>query len=451
MDAANSVNLLDIVEALSRAVDLVCPEVASHHATVARIALQSGAAAGLDAARLRDLALAALLHDAGALSLRQELHEFTFDVRGPGLHAEIGFRLLSRFAPLAGAARIVRHHHRAWDHGRGAEDGGIFKGASGSRDGDAARLEPHLLHLAERVGGMIDARREIVGQTELLRELARSNAGTLFAPRAVEAFLDASGPEAFWFSAVGRTRPVRELLAEYGAGRTPASGGEPEATGGVDLGMTDALQGLGRLFCQVIDFRSRFTATHSRGVADGAAALASFCGLDGPLCERIRMAGMIHDLGKLAVPRAVLEKPGALTSDERNVIKAHAFHTHAILHGLGGLEREARWAALHHERMDGAGYPFRVPGDRLDLPARIIAVADVFTALTEDRPYRAAMPEAATRALMRSMAAEGQLDADVAAVLDGHFADVDTARRGAQHEAAAEYVRITDLNALDPA
>jgi HD-GYP domain-containing protein (c-di-GMP phosphodiesterase class II) len=114
-------------------------------------------------------------------------------------------------------------------------------------------------------------------------------------------------------------------------------------------------------------------------------------GLEPAYANRIRVAGQLHDIGKLAVPRWLLTKPGALTLAERRVIERHPAIGASILQ-VAGLRREARWVRHHHERMDGLGYPDRLRAYEIPLPSRIILAADAYDALTSDRPYRAARP-----------------------------------------------------------
>ncbi len=117
---------------------------------------------------------------------------------------------------------------------------------------------------------------------------------------------------------------------------------------------------LTRIFAKVIDFRSPFTAMHSAGVAASAVRLARLVHMSDTECQMIRIAGNLHDIGKIAVPRSVLEKQSRLTPDEFDIIRAHSYCTYQVLDGLKGLEDIQRWAAYHHERLDGKGYPFKL-------------------------------------------------------------------------------------------
>ena len=145
-------------------------------------------------------------------------------------------------------------------------------------------------------------------------------------------------------------------------------------------------------FAEVIDAKSPFTGRHSYNVALVAEAIGRRLGLDDPHCQRLRWAGLMHDLGKLAVPNTILDKPGRLTESEMALIREHPANTLDILGRVPALYDVGELAACHHERLDGKGYFRGLSAEQLSLSARSIAVADIWEALTVDRPYRAAMP-----------------------------------------------------------
>lgn len=142
--------------------------------------------------------------------------------------------------------------------------------------------------------------------------------------------------------------------------------------------------------------------------------------------QLMEVAGNVHDLGKLAVPNAILEKPGKLSEEEFQVMKKHTYFTYTILNTIGGLRQLPEWAAFHHERLDGKGYPFHLSGETLDTGARIVAVADVFTALAEDRPYRKGMDSGKIVDIVRRMVAEDKLDGQVVQVLADNMEGIRT-------------------------
>ena len=157
------------------------------------------------------------------------------------------------------------------------------------------------------------------------------------------------------------------------------------------------------LLAGALDLRDASTAEHSRTVARLAEVTARTLGLEPARVERIRTAGALHDLGKIAVPDAILRKEGGLTDAEWAEIRRHPEVGAQILQHAG-LDDIATWVLGHHERMDGRGYPFGVPGDRIPLEARVLSVADAFEAMTADRPYRRAMPVGEALAELRRCA-----------------------------------------------
>ena len=153
----------------------------------------------------------------------------------------------------------------------------------------------------------------------------------------------------------------------------------------------------------------------------------------------MRLAGYLHDLGKLAVPSEILEKPDKLTAAEFAVIRSHTYYTYRVLEKISGLETVNEWASFHHERLNGDGYPFHRAGDTLSLGSRIMAVADVLTAITEDRPYRAGMAPEKAMGILTSMAEGGVLDPSVVELARVNFDQVNQARGLAQSSALEEF------------
>jgi HD-GYP domain-containing protein (c-di-GMP phosphodiesterase class II) len=148
--------------------------------------------------------------------------------------------------------------------------------------------------------------------------------------------------------------------------------------------------------------------------------------------DRVYLCGLVHDIGKIGLPAGLLEKPGALTLEERNVMKEHSAIGERILRNVDGYADIALVVRHHHERVDGEGYPDRLRADEIPLLSRIIAVADAYNAMTSDRPYRDAMPSRVAR-MRLAQAVESQFDTAAAAafeqVLAGATEDYRMARR----------------------
>jgi len=409
------ISLWDLLMCLANATDLVCPAVADHHKRVAYIAYNIGTELDLPNEEREELAVAGAVHDMGALSVKERLNLLKFEVETPHRHAEQGYLFLRTFAPLADAATLVRFHHVPWNNGRGTEFAG-----------KPVPIGSHILHLADRVAVLIDKRQEILGQVDTIRERIKARSGTMFAPKLVDAFMDLAGKEFFWLDVVSQSTPsVLKARASSGV---------------IELHL-DGLLDLTRMFSHIIDFRSRFTTTHSAGVAASAEALAKLAGFSARECRMMRVAGYLHDLGKLAVPPEILEKPSKLTEEEFNVIRAHTFHTYRVLEPIADLEVINTWASFHHERLDGSGYPFHLAARNLSLGSRIMAVADVFTAVTEDRPYRKGMTGDKALQVLQHMVNASALDAGIVSLLQRNFDEVNSLRAAAQAASAEEYQR----------
>jgi len=144
-------------------------------------------------------------------------------------------------------------------------------------------------------------------------------------------------------------------------------------------------------FADVVDAKSPYTFRHSLGVTDAAVGIAQRLGLTSARVDFVRRAALLHDLGKLSVPNTILDKPGKLDPGEWQAMRDHPVQTRRILERVSAFRELALVAGEHHEKLDGSGYPNRLTAEHLSLESRIVAVADVYSALSEDRPYRAGL------------------------------------------------------------
>ena len=156
-------------------------------------------------------------------------------------------------------------------------------------------------------------------------------------------------------------------------------------------GLHNALSGIIQVLSAVSEKRDPYTAGHQRRVADLAQAIAQKLGLPPDRVEGIRVAGVIHDIGKLSIPAEILSKPARLSEIEYKMIQSHAQVGHDILGEVKFVWPIAKMILQHHERMDGSGYPQGLKGDDILLESRILAVSDVIEAMASHRPYRAAL------------------------------------------------------------
>jgi putative nucleotidyltransferase with HDIG domain len=177
-----------------------------------------------------------------------------------------------------------------------------------------------------------------------------------------------------------------------------------------------------------LDARDRYTAGHSAAVAIYAEDIAARMGLSSEDQQLAHVAGLVHDIGKIGLPPGLLEKPGALTLDERREMQRHSEIGQRILANVETYSEIASIVRHHHERVDGGGYPDGLGANEIPLVARIIAVADAYNAMTSDRPYRDAMPSKVAR-LRLAQAVETQFDTSVVAAFEAILAARDESYR----------------------
>jgi len=206
----------------------------------------------------------------------------------------------------------------------------------------------------------------------------------------------------------------------------------------LDFGI-DIIDKFANMFSHIIDFRSPFTATHSSGVTVTAEFLAKAMDFSDNEAFMMKIAGYLHDLGKLTVPVEILNKAAGLNTDEFRIIRSHTYYTYRILENITNLEVINSWAAFHHETLDGNGYPFHLNGSELSLGAKIMAVADIFTAITEDRPYRKGMCKKESLSVLNTMAGNNKIDSNIVAKVAENFKAISEARESAENNAVKEY------------
>ncbi len=289
----------------------------------------------------------------------------------------------------SGTAEAIRALDEHWDGG----------GAPRALRGEEIPLLGRILCLAQTVEIFHAA-----GGVKAALRVARRRRGGWFDPALVDAFGTLALDTAFWDSLDAR---------DIGAW-------EPEERSiTADDGQLDRIA---EAFAAVVDAKSPWTYRHSDRVCLIVIGLASGLGADEPLLRDLRRAALLHDLGKLAISNRILDKPAALTGAEFAAIKEHPLITEQILGRLPGHSHLARLAGAHHERLDGGGYPRGLGGDQLTTPMRLLALADVYEALTSERPYRRAMTSDEALAIIRADVPE-RLDPEGFAMLDQLLGD----------------------------
>jgi HD-GYP domain-containing protein (c-di-GMP phosphodiesterase class II) len=209
-------------------------------------------------------------------------------------------------------------------------------------------------------------------------QVVRERAGTWFDPRLAKKITAWRHDPSWW------TRTLHDGIDTHVAAIQPAPGRI----------MLDPLgvENVARAFADVVDAKSPYTFQHSVHVAAWVRGMARTAGADAATLDTLFIAGLLHDVGKLGVSNMILDKPGKLTDEEFAAVQAHPRHTWEILSRIAAFEGIARTAALHHEKLDGSGYPWKLGSADMDRWTRFLVVADIYEALTADRPYRAGIP-----------------------------------------------------------
>jgi putative nucleotidyltransferase with HDIG domain len=281
------------------------------------------------------------------------------------LRCDRGAHILRKLGLSHNAAEAVRGLDEHWD-GSGYPE---------RRTGKAIPLAARILAVAQH----LDVFATEQGMARALQVL-QDRAGRWFDPNLVRVVNRLHRSHGLWAHALPTT-PEHETRAAV-LDLAPETMHRLEAAD-VDL--------ICAAFADVVDAKSSFTFRHSVGVTTAARTIARRLGLSAERQQLVKRAALLHDLGKLRVPNSILDKPGKLTASEWLVVQEHPHLTQEILSRIASFHELAPIAGAHHEKLDGSGYPYRLTARQLPLEARIIAVADVYGALTEDRPYRSGL------------------------------------------------------------
>ncbi len=410
------VSLWEVVFALSETADIVNPKLSHHHLKVAYLSYRLGEMLGLSPTQKENLLLAGFLHDIGAFSLEERLSALDFDFLNPHYHAFVGYTLFEKFPPLSSVASIIRFHHFPWNHGAGEQ----------YRD-FAVPLESHILYLADRVSILFNVHNEPLQEIQERVSFLKQFVPQLFSPDIFEALLELVTKEYVWFDLASPL--LREIVSEI------------TSLHGIPLNTEEFLL-FASVLTHLIDFRSPFTATHSTGIAEVTRNVGAIIGLSEEEQQILFATGLLHDLGKIAIPNTILDKPGPLSPQEMNIVKRHPYYTYQALSQMRGCHFLAQWASLHHEHLNGSGYPFKKKGEEIPFEARLLAASDVFSALAEDRPYRGPMSNQGIKNTLEQMVASRDLDGDIVGIFLANLSTLCDVLKEAQRKTREEYAHF---------
>ena len=411
---ATQVRLAELLGALSHALDMTEGQPAGHCVRCCWIGMQIGDGLGLDETQAWELYYTILLKDAGCSSnaaricqlyLADDLtlkHDFKridgslpqalrFVLTHTGLKSGLAerFRAIINIFQNGGklatelietrcqrGAEIARKMRFSEAVAQGIKNLDEHWDGSGMPEGVAGANIPLYSRIA-LIAQVADVFHKAAGEDAARLEV-KHRSGTWFDPELAAVFERVSARPSFWDALNGgdlqgviyELEPARHMTVVDG----------------------DYLDDIASGFAQVVDSKSPYTSGHSERVTLYTDMIAEELGFDPERRRWLKRAALLHDIGKLGVSNTILDKPGKLNAAEWAAMKRHAAHTETILSRISAFHELAPIAAAHHERLDGGGYPKGLRGGEIALESRILAVADIFDALTADRPYRVAMP-----------------------------------------------------------
>jgi HD-GYP domain-containing protein (c-di-GMP phosphodiesterase class II) len=299
-----------------------------------------------------------------ALQRERRAREFT------AIRCERGAQIALRLGFSARTAQAIRNLDELWN-GKGHP-----RGIRGTEIPMAARI----MNLAQ-VMEVFAAAQGPAAAMEVIRE----RSGTWFDPEVVRATEPLEKDAALWKHLKDGTAREAIIALEPGD-RHPAD----HAT----------IDNICEAFAGVIDAKSTYNNQHSTRVTATAVAIGKKLGFDEKRLVRLRRAALLHDLGKLSIPNSTVDKNGALTQEDRDIVELHPHYTQLILETIPGFEEIAAIAGAHHEKLDASGYPRKLRDSELSMDARALVVADMFDALSSPRAHRPAMQRQAIFAVM---------------------------------------------------
>ena len=401
------IDIIGLLSAFSFALDCVEAELihvtSNHGKRVAYMSVCMAEKMGVSDDALRDLAACALLHDNALTQYINE--EFYSDIsnidtlkvssdditpRQLGMHCIYGEKNLEKYPFKTGVKDVILYHHEE------ADGSGPFE-----KKWTEVPLFARIIHFSDMLDAFCKAQKFDEDVFNKAVHFIEKNKDKRFDSEVTKMFFDAFDKEEF-------SRLGDEHIEEYFWEKVPCE---------KSFYSFNVLKDLADLFAKIIDYKSEFTSRHSLGVARTASKISEIMGYDKVICDKMYLAGTLHDVGKIAIGNEILEKPARLTDEEFAKMKNHAGYTYMILSKVDGFEEIRDIAAFHHERLDGSGYPFGKMADELTTLQRIMACADIYQALTEKRPYKDGMNHDKACEILKDMVDKNWIDKNITEVI----------------------------------
>ncbi len=327
----------------------------------------------------KSLYISSMLHDIGAVNTMSKSHTSETFIKE---HCLVGYSILKSFPHFKDLNHIILYHHENWN------GTGPFKAKS-----EAIPIESQIIRIADLFELLYDDKTPCYKQKSYIIKWISNNSKILFNPKIVENVLNLCEKDIFWFN-LQNIYSIDLILDEI----------IPELNTYIDL---KEFENIAYIFSEIIDSSSSFTGRHSRDIGETVYVVSKYIGYDEEKCLKMKIAGLLHDIGKLAIPQSILLKNKALNQEEFSIIKSHVYYTKLILDRIKDIPDISEWASNHHEKLNGKGYPRKLKADELSEESRILCVCDIYQALTEDRPYKKGLSKEKTFSILDNMMKEG--------------------------------------------
>ena len=368
-----------------------------HSMRVAALCANMGKKLGFDGDAISGIATCAMFHDNALTEYHLSLKDDADTVRNLQLHCEKGQSNVSWLPFRKSIDGFIKYHHEC------TAGTGPYKKREGEYPFEAA-----LIAAADAADVANRMQTITPDKIPALRDKISERAERYSTRSAIEVLLDILDED------------VIESLRDENIDKTLE---ESLPRWEVDINDPDIIRAAG-FVSRVIDYKSHFTRKHTSQIACRAWIMAEHYGYSTDEKAALFLAASLHDIGKIATPISILEKPGKLDAEEFDIIKKHVWYSRKFLSRVPNLEPIISWAADHHEKLDGSGYPFGKTADALDFNARLMACIDIYQAVCEPRPYHDARSHEDTMLILNDMASKGFIDGgivkDVDAVMAGY-------------------------------
>lgn len=407
------ISLKNILIVIQRTLDSVDDRMIGHGEEVAYIMYKLLEASNkYSQEEMLRMTILAMFHDIGAYKVEERARLVDIDLDKPMAHAVYGSLFIKYFSPLSDLSPMILGHH-------------LYAKDLNKEKGKGIPKEALLLHLADYIAIVK------LNFNRVEKKWIMNKSNEYFLPEHKKLF-EIACDKYNLLEKISDRSYIEELYQLFDNS---------------ELTYEDAL-GYIKMLIYAIDFRSETTLLHAISVEELSFQIAKILKLDKETIITIKAASMLHDIGKISIPVEILEKTGKLTPEEFNKIKDHAIIGYRILSDIGANDfRDI--ATLHHEKLDGSGYPFGLKGDEISLEVRVVAIADIMSALVSKRSYKDALPKEEVISILSDMAENNKIDSEICAkVIENYDFIIDIVRENTKemvdlyHNIMKEYEEV---------